>query len=156
MRKHLKKFMISIMLVVIITFAVVPPSAHAIDVGGILLKPFTALLAGVLDSANGWMTYFIVGVSNGFVSWAQMTLDDVVNALSDENTYGNYKQMTPVDKIGQGVQIGISNLASALVSMEDFFKGTINLANINIFKDMPNQSVFSYINQFIRNISNRK
>lgn len=155
MKKHLKKIVISIMLVVIITFAVMPPSAHAIDPGGILIKPFTSIAVSVLDTINGWMTYFIVGVSNGFASWGSDTVDEILDALADQSTYaslqdsnGNITVWSVVTNLNDVISIGASKIYSCWVCMDDFFTGKINLANINIFKDINEPGIFSKILDF--------
>ncbi|HAB66219.1 MAG TPA: hypothetical protein DCE23_02505 [Firmicutes bacterium] len=164
MRKHLKKIVISIMLVLTVNF-ITPPASHAWDVGGILIKPISSLIAAVFDVTNGVMTYFIVGISNGFVSWGGDSFQEFVDGISDENNYADMKDENDNlilkakeidDRIEDAVATFGSSVASILVSMEDFFLGKINLANINIFKEMPEESVFSYINQFLRNYRNRK
>lgn len=86
MKKHLKKIVISIMLVLTVNF-ITPPASHALDFGGILIKPLSGFGGLVLDIVNGLMTYCVVGMSNGFASWTGDTFNEVLDALSDESTY---------------------------------------------------------------------
>ena len=90
MIKHLKKIVVSIALILTINF-ITPTYSHALDVGGILLKPITSILVAPIDIANSWLTYSIVGISNGFKSWTGTTIDDITNAMSDQSTYDKYK-----------------------------------------------------------------
>lgn len=138
MRKHFKKIVISIMLVLTFNF-ITPPASHAWDFGGILIKPISSVIGAVFDVANGFITYFIVGISNGLASWTKTTVEEVTDAISDESNYSNFTDLVSTANAAGG---------SIFVSMEDFFLGNIDLANINIFKDISSgdQSFFTAIN----------
>lgn len=136
MSKHLKKFVISIMLVLTVNF-ITPPDSQAMDFGGgILIKPLTSTIASVFDVINGTMTYFMFSIDRGVLEWANITVQDVINAMSEQSKWdGSLKSI---------ISVTVSNLASALVAMEDFFCGNFKITNINVFK-IDNISILDQI-----------
>ena len=157
MKKHLQKIIASIMLVLCVNF-ITPTYSHAIDVGGILVKPISALTLLALDGVMAVMDLFIGWSNTEETEINNDAISDKIDSMSDPNTYNDIRtdpEDSSTELTLQGLPTGETideeegNVANNWVSMEDFFLGNIQLTDINIFQSNSSSSIVGSIRQII-------
>lgn len=140
MKKLLNKLLISIIIIVLLFNFIIIPSSQAISLGGILLKPFTSLLMVPLDVCAFMITMLIGVTSNGAINWLSERGDNALSVIED--SWANDENL--IDNVGSAIETATTISGMGFLSMEDFFRGDLEISNINIFENMPTGSISDY------------
>lgn len=140
MKKLLNKLLISIIIIVLLFNFIIIPSSQAISLGGILLKPFTSLLMVPLDVCAFMITMLIGVTSNGAINWLSERGDNALSVIKD--SWANDENL--IDNAGSAIETATTISGMGFLSMEDFFRGDLEISNINIFENMPTGSISDY------------
>lgn len=140
MKKLLNKLLISIIIIVLLFNFIIIPSSQAISLGGILLKPFTSLLMVPLDVCAFMITMLIGVTSNGAINWLSERGDNALSVIED--SWANDENL--IDNAGSAIETATTISGMGFLSMEDFFRGDLEISNINIFENMPTGSISDY------------
>ena len=141
MKKLLNKLLIAIMLIILLFNFIFVPQTQAISVGGILLKPITSLLMVPLDTIIFWTTCIVGVFSNGPIDWVSDWGADAIEVI--ENSWAKDENL--IDGVGQTIETATEISGLGFLTIEDFFRGEIELANINIFSSESDNNIISGI-----------
>lgn len=123
-KSNFAKKLIIVLIVLMIFNLAIPKRVKAWDVGGVLLKPFTAIGLVVLVSIDVGLG-LIIGVTNIVTS----NYGALVEKLTDKG------EMSGIDYAGQIVADGISyTINEIFIGPDTIFSGQVDLLNANIFE----------------------
>ena len=143
MKKLLNKLLISIIIIILVFNFIIVPQAQAISLGGILIKPITAVLMVPLDIAAFIITCVVGVFSNGAIDWARDWVADGLSVV--ENSWATDQSL--IDGIGNTLETAVTVNGLGFLTMEDFFRGEIDLSNINIFTSESNNTIIVSLKQ---------
>ena len=134
MKKLLNKLLITIMIVILIfNFVLITPSKAVILDGGILMKPFSTFALLILDNIAFAITMAVGVMSNGGIDWLQDWGQDALNALQD--SWATDESL--INNADSTLETALEITGMGFLTMEDFFRGELEISNINIFNSMP-------------------
>ena len=151
MKKLLNKLLITIMIVILIfNFVLITPSKAVILDGGILMKPFSTFALLILDNIAFAITMAVGVMSNGGIDWLQDWGQDALNALQD--SWATDESL--INNADSTLETALEITGMGFLTMEDFFRGELEISNINIFNSMPSGNVIENIFDDTRNNEN--
>ena len=151
MKKLLNKLLITIMIVILIfNFVLITPSKAVILDGGILMKPFSTFALLILDNIAFAITMAVGVMSNGAIDWLQDWGQDALNALQD--SWATDESL--INNAESTIETALEITGMGFLTMEDFFRGELEISNINIFNSMPSGNVIENIFDDTRNNEN--
>lgn len=151
MKKLLNKLLITIMIVILIfNFVLITPSKAVILDGGILMKPFSTFALLILDNIAFAITMAVGVMSNGAIDWLQDWGQDALNALQD--SWATDESL--INNAESTLETALEITGMGFLTMEDFFRGELEISNINIFNSMPSGNVIENIFDDTRNNEN--
>lgn len=140
MKKLLNKLLISILIIILLFNFIIIPSSQALSLGGILLKPFTSLLMVPLDTIAFMITMLIGVTSNGAIDWLSDWGGDAFSVIEDSWA----SDQSLIDNVSSTIESAATISGMGFLTMEDFFRGELEISNINIFENMPTGTVSDY------------
>ena len=140
MKKLLNKLLISILIIILLFNFIIIPSSQALSLGGILLKPFTSLLMVPLDKIAFMITMLIGVTSNGAIDWLSDWGGDAFSVIEDSWA----SDQSLIDNVSSTIESAATISGMGFLTMEDFFRGELEISNINIFENMPTGTVSDY------------
>ena len=140
MKKLLNKLLISILIIILLFNFIIIPSSQALYLGGILLKPFTSLLMVPLDKIAFMITMLIGVTSNGAIDWLSDWGGDAFSVIEDSWA----SDQSLIDNVSSTIESAATISGMGFLTMEDFFRGELEISNINIFENMPTGTVSDY------------
>ena len=151
MKKLLNKLLIIIILVMVLfNFVFMPQSKALILDGGILMKPFSSFGLVILDNIAFAITMSVGVLSNGAIDWLKDWGKDAIKALQD--SWATDQGL--IDSVKSTIETAIDISGMGFLSMEDFFRGELEISNINIFNSMPSGNVIDNVFDDVRNNEN--
>ena len=142
MKKLLNKLLITIMVIILLfNFVFIPQSKAIILDGGILMKPFTSFALVILDNIAFAITMAVGVMSNGMIDWLQDWGQDAISALQDSWATDQSLIENAVSTLETAVEI----TGMGFLTIEDFFRGELEISKINIFKSMPSGNVIDNV-----------
>lgn len=140
MKKLLNKLLISILIIILLFNFIIIPSSQALSLGGILLKPFTSLLMVPLDTIAFMITMLIGVTSNGAIDWLSDWGGDAFSVIEDSWA----SDQSLIDNVSSTIESAATISGMGFLTMEDFFRGELEISNINIFENMPTGTLSDY------------
>lgn len=138
MKQKIKKKIVAITILAIMLMGTIMPTFSQADWGGILISPFTALIAAVGDIANNLINYTLAGnVDVGDSNDAYLGINDDENkkyAIQNTHAYIDDDSFTLKTINASDIQgeCGVPNLK---VSLLDIFSNNVALLDPNYFND---------------------
>lgn len=140
-KNRLQKMIITMSIVIIATFSIVPTRTYAADwdLGGALLKEIVQLIASVGDIAMGLLNTTMLGakdVGSSMLSKDDANLKDPSSWLYDDGSSGNYREFANDELNTNFLPFADANFAipNMLYSPENIFANNIAALDVNFLR----------------------
>ena len=97
------------------------------------MKPFSTFALLILDNIAFAITMAVGVMSNGGIDWLQDWGQDALNALQD--SWATDESL--INNADSTLETALEITGMGFLTMEDFFRGELEISNINIFNSMP-------------------